>query len=236
MAEFAYNNWVTTATGLSPFYANCRFHPTATNPAATNSLNPASRVYGDWMHSVHEETQKSLEEAQERMRRYADPKRKDAPTYQVGDLVMLNGRNIQTRRPSRKLDHKTHGPFQIEKVVSPLAIILTLPRKWKIHGVFHVSLIEPYWVRSQRGPPNPAKILREADDIEQSEEYDVEEVMSSTKKGRRILYLVRWLDYPNRRDWTEEPFYNFSAGGLDKLREFHRMNPTAPKDYWLTDT
>jgi hypothetical protein len=236
MAEFAYNNSVTTATGLSPFYANYGFHPTATNPAATNSLNPASRVYAHWMHAVHEETRKSLEEAQERMRRYADPKRKDTPTYQVGDLVMLNGRNIQTRRPSRKLDHKNHGPFQIEKIVSPLAVKLTLPRKWKIHDVFHVSLVEPYRVGSQRGPPNPAKILREADDIEQSEEYDVEEVMSSTKKGRRILYLVRWLDYPDRRDWTEEPFDNFSVGGLEKLREFHRANPAAPRDYRLTDT
>jgi len=235
MAEFAYNNSVTTATGLSPFYANYGFHPTATNPAAAHPLNPASKVYAHWMHAVHEKTRESLEEAQDRMRRYSDPKRKDPPVYQVGDLVMLNGRNIQTRRPSRKLDHKNHGPFQIERIVSPLAVKLTLPRKWKIHDVFHVSLVEPYRTGNQRSPPNAAKVLREADDIEQSEEYDVEEVMSSTKKGRRILYLVKWLDYPNRKDWTEEPFDNFSAGGLEKLREFHRKNPTAPRDYRLTD-
>jgi len=28
--------------------------------------------------------------------------------------------------------------------------------------------------------------------------------MSSRKSGRRILYLVKWLDYPERKDWTEE--------------------------------
>ena len=78
-----------------------------------------------------------------------------------------------------------------------------------------------------------AKVLREADGIEQSEEYDVDEVVASTKKGRRILYLVKWLDYPDRKDWTEEPFDNFSAGGLEKLREFHRRNPAAVKDYRL---
>ena len=110
-----------------------------------------------------------------------------------------------------------------------------MTRKWKIHDVFHVSLVEPYRTGDQRSPPNAAKVLREADDIEQSEEYDVEEVMSSTKKGRRILYLVKWLDYPNRKDWTEEPFDNFSTGGLDKLREFHRKNPTTPRDYQRTD-
>jgi hypothetical protein len=63
------------------------------------------------------------------MRRYADPDRKEVPAYQVGDLVMLNGRNIHTRRPTKKIDHKNHGHFQIEKIVSPLAIRLTLPCK-----------------------------------------------------------------------------------------------------------
>jgi hypothetical protein len=235
MAEFAYNNSVTSATGLSPFYANYGFHPTATNPATANSLNPASKVYAHWMHTVHEEAREALEKAQERMRRYVDPHRREQPAYQVGNLVMLNGRNIQTRRPSRKMDHKNHGPFQVEKVVSPLAVRLTLPRKWKIHNFFHVSLLEPYRQSNLRGPVDPSKILREADDIEQSEEYDVDEVLGSTKKGRRVLYLVKWLDYPNRRDWTEEPFDNFSVGSLEKLREFHRRNPDMPRDYRLTD-
>jgi len=76
------------------------------------------------------------------------------------------------------------------------------------------------------------------DNFEQSEEYDVEEIMSSVKRGRRnnkrILYLVKWLNYPERKDWTEEPYNNFSVGGLEKLREFHRWNPDAPRDYRLT--
>jgi len=241
MAEFAYNNSVTIGNGMSPFYANYGRHPATINPPDDKSepLNLASTVYGHWMQSVHEESRKGLEAAQERMCRYTDPDRKEPPAYQVGDLVMLNGRNIKTRRPSKKLDHKNYGPFQIEKIVSPLAIHLTLPRKWKIHNVFHVSLLEPYRTRKHRAPPDPSKVLREADDIEQSEEYDVEEVMSSVKCGRgnnkRMLYLVKWLDYPERKDWTEEPFDNISVGGLEKLREFHRRNPDAPRDYRLAD-
>ena len=234
MAEFAYNNSVTTATGMSPFYANYGFHPTAANPTAASSRNPASTAYAHWMYSVHEDVVKALEAAQERMRRYADSHRKDNPAYQVGDLVMLSGKNIQTRRPSRKLDHKNHGPFQVERMVSPLAVKLTLPRKWKIHDVFHVSLIEPFRTGT-RAAPDPSQVLREADDIENSAEYDVDEVMASAKKGRRVLYLVKWLDFPDRQDWTNEPLDNFSVGGLEKLREFHRRNPDAPRDYRLTD-
>jgi len=72
-----------------------------------------------------------------------------------------------------------------------------------IHNVFHVSLLEPYRTSEHRAPPDPSKVLQEADDNEQSEEYDVEEVMSSVEYGRgnnkRVLYLVRWLDYPKAR-------------------------------------
>jgi len=207
MAEFAYNDSVTIGNGMMPFFANYSLHPATVNPPIEEPLNPASTVYAHWMQTVHEVSRQGLEDAQERMRRYTDPARKEPPTYQVGDLVMLNGRNIKTRRPTKKLDHKNHGPFQIEKILSPLAVRLTLPRKWKIHNVFHVSLLEPYRTSEHWAPPDPSKVLREADDIEQSEEYDVEEVVSSVERGRgnnkRVLYLVRWLDYPERKDWME---------------------------------
>jgi len=236
MAEFANNNLVTVGNGVMPFYANFRFHPTTLDPPdGKEPLNPASTVYGHWMQIVHEESRKGLETAQERIRRYTDPVRKEPPAYQVGDLVMLNGRNIKMRRPTKKLDHKNQGPFQIEKIISPLAVHLTLPRKWKIHNVFHVLFLEPYRTSEHQALPDPSRVLREVDDIEQSEEYDVEEVMSLVKHGRWILYLVKWLNYLERMDWTEEPFNNFSVGSLEKLREFHRWNPDAPRDYQLTE-
>jgi len=237
MAEFAYNNSVTTGNGISLFYANYGFHPRTLNPPEESEelVNPASTVYAPWMKAIQDEARKSLEAAQERMRRYTDSARKEFPAYQVGDLAMLNGRNIKTRRPSKKLDHKNHGPFLIEKIISPFAVRLTLPRKWKIHNVFHVSLLEPYRTSKHRSPPDPTKVLREADDIEQSEEYNVEELMSARKQGRRILYLVKWLDYLERKDWTEEPYDNFSVGGMEKLREFHQRNPDALRDYRFTE-
>jgi len=169
------------------------------------------------------------------MRCYANSERTKPAVYQVGDLVMLNGRNIKTCRPSKKLDHKNHGPFQVEKVVSPLTVRLTLPRKWNIHNVFHVSLLEPHQISKHRAPPDPSKVLREADDIEQSVEYNVDKIVSSTKRGCRVMYLVKWLDYPDQRAWTEEPFDSFLVGGREKLREFHRKNLYAPRDYRVTE-
>jgi hypothetical protein len=65
---------------------------------------------------------RDLGATQERMKKYADLKCKDAPKFKIGDLVMLDTRHIQTRQPKDKLDHKKHGPFAIEKVVSPTAM------------------------------------------------------------------------------------------------------------------
>jgi len=92
-------------------------------------------------------------------------------------------------------------------------------------------------------PPDPSKVLREADDFEQSEEYDVDEEMSSVERGRgnnkRILYLVKWLDYPERKDWTEEPFNNMSVVTLEYFRS-HRVSRllskwSSKKDCRVTD-
>jgi hypothetical protein len=56
------------------------------------------------------------------MKKYADLKCKDTPEFKTGDLVMLDGRYIQTRWLKDKLDHKKHSPFTIEKVISLIAI------------------------------------------------------------------------------------------------------------------
>ena len=45
MAEFTYNNSVTTATGYSPFYTNYGWHPAANDPRTTEALYPASKAY-----------------------------------------------------------------------------------------------------------------------------------------------------------------------------------------------
>jgi len=144
----------------------------------------------------------------------------NAPTLE--EAGSQKSRSLPDRENRRPTCATTHASPQVE-----------------IQNIFHVSLLEPYRTREHRAPPDPSKVLREADDIEQSEEYDVDELMSLVKRGRgnskQILYFVKWLDYPERKDWMEEPFYNFSVGGLEKLWEFHQRNPDAPRDYRLTE-
>ena len=86
MAEYAYNNLVTTATGLTPFYANYGRHPETTAPRPIDVRNPALLAYAHWMTGTIASNRKALEATRERMVKYADKHRSKPPTYKVGDL------------------------------------------------------------------------------------------------------------------------------------------------------
>jgi hypothetical protein len=72
IAQLAYNNSVTSATGLSPFYVNYGYYPIASNPSATAMCNPASNAYAHWMYTIYKSAKLALEKAQEWMKKYAD--------------------------------------------------------------------------------------------------------------------------------------------------------------------
>lgn len=234
MAEFAYNNSATTATQMSPFYVNYGFHPRSNWPRPDENIrNPVSRIYAHWIKQIHDQCREQLERTRGAMGRYYDKRRHSGPKFKPGDLVMVDGRNIKTKRACKKLDHKMHGPFEIDTMISSHAARIRLPGRWRVHNVFHVSLLEPYRQSQMRKPIDPKAVLQAIQDIEDQEYYDIDEIMASTwdVTQSRVLYLVKWDGWPDRKDWTEEPFEHFSDGGLKLLVEFHRNNPRAPKDH-----
>jgi hypothetical protein len=111
----------------------------------------------------------------------------------------------------------------------PIAIRLSLLRKWKIYNTFHVSLLEPY-NNGTRPPPDLLRIIDKAGDIEGNEEWEIEEILSSRKVKAKILYQVKWKGFPLKKDHTEEPYESFIVGGLQLLQEFHSRNPGMLRD------
>ena len=67
MAEHTYNNSVTSATRMTPFYANYGRHPKSQNPQRTQVLNPSSHAYAHWIAGALDRVKKALEAARERM-------------------------------------------------------------------------------------------------------------------------------------------------------------------------
>jgi hypothetical protein len=94
IAKFAYNNLVTQATGMSPFFANYGRYPGCTNPSTTLIDDDTQDGYINHIISVQGLVTRNLKATQERMKKYANLKCKDALECKVGDLVILDGRHI----------------------------------------------------------------------------------------------------------------------------------------------
>ena len=94
LAEHAYNNSVTNAHRTSPFYANYGFHPQTEWMKEREAQNARAQLYPHWMQTTHLKAHEALDQTRESMSKYYDRKAKQASDIAVGDLVMLNAKNI----------------------------------------------------------------------------------------------------------------------------------------------
>jgi len=101
VAEHAYNNSTTNAHRMSPFYANYGFHPQTEWIKEGEAQNLGAGLYVHWMQLTHQHARKALEQTREEMSKYYDRKARQQPDIKVGDLLMLNAKNIRTKRPTK---------------------------------------------------------------------------------------------------------------------------------------
>jgi hypothetical protein len=111
IAKYAYNNSVTSAIAKSPFYANYGHHPRTNWQIAVEARHGWSRNYENWISSIHKIWKENLQKICDRIVRYWNRRKKKPPKEEVGNLVMLKGTTLKTRRPSNKLDNKLHRPL-----------------------------------------------------------------------------------------------------------------------------
>ena len=78
------------------------------------------------------------------MRKNTNTYRAEHPLFQIGDKILINAKNIRTRRPSKKLNHRYLELFPITKLIGTKAVRVGLSKTMHCHNVFHVSLLEPY--------------------------------------------------------------------------------------------
>ena len=223
MAEFAANNEQSETTQITPFFAHtghppqCSFDlslPTRW-PENIEDLETVTKL-----NEIHKLVRAEIRYAQERQQEVADESRVPAPTYQPGDKVWLNARNITTRRPSVKLDHKRLGPFLVTALVGKYTCRLELPTTMKIHNIFHACLLEP-----AASDPFPGQIIPPAPpvDVDGEEEWDVTDVLDSRMFRQQLQYLIKWTGYNNP---TWEPAE--SVNGLHAINLFHQRYTNKP--------
>jgi hypothetical protein len=106
---------------------------------------------------------------------------------------------------------------------------LRLPVAWRIHNVFHASLLLPYHETTTHGP-NFSRPPLEL--IDGEEEYQVECIMGHRKTGwgTKLQYLVKWVGYPDS-DNTWEPTAQVHAPDL--IKHYQRQHRSFIKTLWM---
>src|SRR5229473_1922943 len=145
------------------------------------------------------------------------------PRWTKGQKVWLDAKNLALPYGTIKLVPRRHGPFEVEKVMSPVVYQLRLPPQWNIHPVFHASLLTPYIETKEHGKnftrPPPDMIEGEA-------EYEVEAIQAHHYQRRKLQYLIKWKGYPESNN-TWEPADNMCAVQL--IRKYHVTHPLEDK-------
>ena len=131
-------------------------------------------MYGHWMKMINQKARQFLEKTREAIGRYYNQHAKQQLDFRVGDLVMLNAKNIRTKRPSPKLAPRFYGPFKILEQRGNLVNNLEISDRWKIHPVFHVSLLEPYRTSIRPAREQPPM---EPEEIDGDLEWEVEKIV-----------------------------------------------------------
>jgi hypothetical protein len=139
------------------------------------------------------------------------------PTFSKGDMVLLATKNINTKRPNKKLDYKYIGPYKILEKISENNYKLELSPKVRLHPIFHISLLEP----------TEGTIMVKTDnetEVEDLEEYEAERILDMRKERpdgtKQIEYLVKWKGYMASENTWEPPEHLNHVQRL--LKNFHQ--------------
>ena len=123
--------------------------------------------------------------------------------------------------PTAKLAPRRYGPFPITRVISRTSYQIKLPPQWKIHNIFHATLLTPYKETALNGNRNqePTPEL-----IDGQPEWEVEQILCVRRYRRQVQYLVRWKGFLEAHD-SWEPASSVHADEL--VQEFYKRHPKA---------
>ena len=200
MAEFAVNNWIHTATKVSPFMANYGKELRMGGDIRRKGKVENATTFVERMKKVQEEAEAVLRKTQEEMKRYADRGRKETKVWKRGDKVLLSTKDLVFKeRPSKKLTERYIGPYVIEEVVSSNAVKLRLPNSMRIHPVVNISRIVRYKEQVEGQKKEEGKLI----EVEGTEEWEVEKILNKKKVRGIEKYLIRWKGFTAEGDTWE---------------------------------
>ncbi len=185
LATAVHNNQVNTTTGLSPNQILLGYNPILNTDETLMTLNALVESRSETMKQNHRNAIWALNKT-------SDQKGPPPLQYKLREQVWLDVSHLKLPHQKAKLTLKHLGPFKITKEVSPMAYCLVLPANWRIHDVFHTSLLNPY------------------------HETTAHAAHWHFGWSKCLQYLIKWKGYP-KSDNTWEPADQVHTPQLIKL-------------------
>jgi len=173
--------WPSSTTKKTPYELILGYTPNIHQPNRATSV-PGITKRLEQIKEHRLAAQQALEQAQQRLIKETKYK-----PFNEGDKVWLEGTHLRLPYDTMKLAPRRYGPFKVAAKISDVAYRLKLPDTWKIHNVFHASLLTPYKETKKHGPdflePPP-------DLIDGKEEWEIEKILGHWTYRKKKQYLI----------------------------------------------
>ena len=214
-AEFTYNNSRSSTTKTTPFMALYGYHPELRfdiEDAATKEGEiPAAHDRVRRLQELRNRLREELLKSQERQAKYYNQKHLPK-LFKRRDWVKLSTRNLRLK--DKKLQPRWVGPFRVLQRIGSQAYKLALPEKYaRLHDVFPIQFLEEFKPREDQ-PPMPLP------DLEDEEEWEIEEVKDKATIKGTTHYLVKWEGWPTEyNQWIPDDDMD---NAQEAIRRFER--------------
>ena len=105
--------------------------------------------------------------------------------------------------------------------MGPVTYRLKLPSQWRIHPVFHASLLSSY---CETKAHRPNFLQPPPDLIKGEEQFKVEAIVTHKPQGHGYRYLVKWMGYPTSENtWQSSEDLKGAQEILDQYKLHHHL-------------
>jgi hypothetical protein len=177
---------------MTAFWANYHYHSVlqfnAPKESSSLKLDIRTDTFAAGLEETHQTLRQHLQQDLARKPKYAGGKE---GVFEVGDNVWLSTRHVRTTRPTKKIYYKRTEPDTVRKVINKNASKLDLPYMLRKDIVLHVMLLSRYTPVTD----GQSVVEQQPMIIDDSDEWEVDQILDSKQRYRKLHYLVQWVGY-----------------------------------------